>query len=102
MSDQAQSSRTPIIEEIRAQLRLLNLIAAFVVFTLLAVILRYLVEPLNEVLSFLPDISITLIIVIILILTVAGFIVWFSVSKKLWTKARHILLISSTKSWLEG
>ena len=83
MSDQAQSSRTPIIEEIRAQLRLLNLIAAFVVFTLLAVILRYLVEPLNEVLSFLPDISITLIIVIILILTVAGFIVWFSVSKKI-------------------
>ncbi|KPK46304.1 MAG: hypothetical protein AMK74_00665 [Nitrospira bacterium SM23_35] len=83
MSKQVKSAKPPIIEEIRAKLRLLNLVAAFVIFTLLAVILRYLFKPLNEVLDFLPDISITLIIVIILILTIAGFIVWRSVSKKI-------------------
>jgi HD superfamily phosphodiesterase/membrane protein implicated in regulation of membrane protease activity len=83
MSKQAKSDKTSIIEEIRAKLRFLNLIAAFIVLTLLAVILRYLFKPFSEALDFLPDISITLIIVIILILTIAGFIMWRTVSQKI-------------------
>jgi HD-GYP domain-containing protein (c-di-GMP phosphodiesterase class II) len=83
MSKQAESSRPSIIEEIRAKLRLLNLIAAFVVFILLAVIIRFLFKPVSEALDFLPDISITLIIVIVLILSIAGFIMWQALSKKI-------------------
>jgi len=83
MSKQAKSDKTSIIEEIRAKLRFLNLIAAFIVITLLAVILRYLFKPFSEALDFLPDISITLIIVIIIILTIAGFIMWRAVSRKI-------------------
>ena len=83
MSKQAKSDKTSIIEEIRAKLRFLNLIAAFIVITLLAVILRYLFKPFSEALDFLPDISITLIIVFILILTFAVFIMWRAVSRKI-------------------
>jgi HD-GYP domain-containing protein (c-di-GMP phosphodiesterase class II)/membrane protein implicated in regulation of membrane protease activity len=83
MSKQEESSRPSIIEEIRAKLRLLNLIAAFVVFILLAVIIRFLFKPVSEALDFLPDISITLIIVIVLILSIAGFIMWYALSKKI-------------------
>lgn len=83
MSKQAESPKPSIIEEIRAKLRLLNLIAAFVVFILLAVIFRYLFKPLSESLDFLPDISVTLIIAIILVLTIAGFVTWRALSKKI-------------------
>jgi len=83
MSKQANSDKIPIIEEIRTKLRFLNLIAAFIVLTLLAVILRYLFKPFSEALDFLPDISITLIIVIILILAVTGFVMWRTISQKI-------------------
>jgi HD-GYP domain-containing protein (c-di-GMP phosphodiesterase class II) len=83
MSRQGRSPKPSIIEEIRAKLRFLNLVAAFVVLMLLAVILRYLFEPLNEALAFLPDISVTFILIIVLIITVAGFIMWRALSKKI-------------------
>ena len=83
MPKQAKSTRPPIVEEIRAQLRFLNLLAAFIVLILLAVILRYLFKPLSEALDFLPDISITLILIIILVITIAGFIMWRALSKKI-------------------
>jgi putative methionine-R-sulfoxide reductase with GAF domain len=72
-----------IIVEIREKIRLLNAIAAFIVITLLAVILRYLFKPLTEVMDFLPDVSITLIIVIIIGLTIMGFYLWRLVSKQI-------------------
>jgi putative methionine-R-sulfoxide reductase with GAF domain len=72
-----------IITEIRERIRLLNGIAAFVVITLLAVILRYLVSPVSEVLSFLPDVSVTLIVIIVVALALIGFYMWAVVSKKL-------------------
>lgn len=71
------------ITEIKQKIRLLNIIAAFIVITLLAVILRYLYKPFSEVMWFLPDVSITLIIAIILVLTIIGFYMWRVVSKRI-------------------
>jgi len=75
--------RKSIITEIKERIRLLNGIAAFVVITLLAVILRYLVRPVSEVLSFLPDVSVTLIVIIVVALALIGFYMWAVVSRKL-------------------
>lgn len=72
-----------IIAEIKQRIRLLNAIAAFVVITLLAVILRYLVTPVSEALNFLPDVSVTLIVIIVVLLAVIGFYMWAVVSRKL-------------------
>jgi putative nucleotidyltransferase with HDIG domain len=72
-----------IITEIKQRIRLLNGIAAFIVITLLAVILRYLVRPVSEALSFLPDVSVTLIVVIVVALALMGFYMWAVVSRKL-------------------
>jgi HD-GYP domain-containing protein (c-di-GMP phosphodiesterase class II) len=83
MSRQVKSTRPPLIEEIRAKLRFLNLVAAFIVLILLAVILRYLFKPLGEAVAFLPDISITFILIIIVVITIAGFIMWHALSKKI-------------------
>jgi putative methionine-R-sulfoxide reductase with GAF domain len=83
MADKADSERKPFITEIKEKIRLLNSIAAFIVITLLAVILRYLFKPLSDILDFLPDISITLIIIIVVILTVIGFYMWTVVSHRI-------------------
>lgn len=72
-----------IIAEIKQRIRLLNGIAAFVVITLLAVILRYLVTPVSEALNFLPDVSVTLIVIIVIVLALIGFYMWAMVSRKL-------------------
>jgi len=77
------SGKKSILTEIKQKIRLLNAIAAFIVITLLAVILRYLFKPVSEVLDFLPDVSISLIIVIVLILTGIGFYMWRLVSKQI-------------------
>ena len=58
----ADTQKESIIIAIKQKIRLLNVIAAFIVVTLLAVIFRYLYKPAGDVLSFLPDISITLVI----------------------------------------
>jgi HD-GYP domain-containing protein (c-di-GMP phosphodiesterase class II) len=72
-----------IIVEIKQKIRLLNAIAAFIVITLLAVILRYLFKPVTEVMDFLPEVSITLIIVIVIGLAIMGFYLWRLVSKQI-------------------
>ena len=83
MAVKADKERRPFIAEIKEKIRLLNSIAAFIVVTLLAVILRYLFKPLSDVLDFLPDISITLIIIIVVILTIIGFYIWTVVSRRI-------------------
>jgi putative nucleotidyltransferase with HDIG domain len=72
-----------IITEIKQRIRLLNAIAAFIIITLLAVIFRYLFKPVSEVLDFLPDVSITLIIMIVLMLVGIGFYIWGMVSRQI-------------------
>ena len=83
MAGKEDKERKPFIAEIKEKIRLLNSIAAFIVVTLLAVILRYLFKPLSDFLDFLPDISITLIIIIVVILTITGFYIWMVVSRRI-------------------
>jgi HD-GYP domain-containing protein (c-di-GMP phosphodiesterase class II) len=83
MAVKEDKEQRPFISEIKEKIRLLNSIAAFIVITLLAVILRYLFKPLSDVLDFLPDISITLIIIIVVILAVIGFYMWTVVSHRI-------------------
>jgi putative methionine-R-sulfoxide reductase with GAF domain len=45
--------------------------------------LRYLFKPVGDVLDFLPDISITLIIAIVIVLTITGFYMWGLVSRRI-------------------
>jgi putative nucleotidyltransferase with HDIG domain len=65
-----------IITEIKKKIRLLNAVAGFIVITLLAVILRYLYKPFTEATDFLPDVSVTLIVYIVVGLTLIGFYLW--------------------------
>lgn len=83
MAEKTGSDRKTIITEIKQKIRLLNMIAAFVVITLLAVILRYLYKPVSEAVDFLPDISITLIIAIVIVLAITGFYMWGVVSGRI-------------------
>jgi putative methionine-R-sulfoxide reductase with GAF domain len=83
MADESNSVKKSIIDDIRQKIRLLNAIAAFIVVTLLAVILRYLYKPFTEATNFLPDVSVTLIIGIILFLTVIGFYMWAVVTRRI-------------------
>lgn len=59
-------------EEIRKTLRLLNLLIAFVILSLLFVIVRYLYSPFYHFLSFLPDTSMVLIVLLAVGLVVVG------------------------------
>jgi putative methionine-R-sulfoxide reductase with GAF domain len=72
-----------IITEIKQRIRLLNAIAAFIIFIFLAVILKYLFKPVSEVLDFLPDVSITIIILMVLGLAGIGFYMWGLVSRQI-------------------
>jgi GAF domain-containing protein len=83
MEGEHRGDKHSLIAEIKQKIRLLNIIAAFVVITLLAVIFRYLFKPLSEVLDFLPDISITLIIGIVVFLAILGFYMWAVVSRRI-------------------
>ncbi len=47
MGKELTSGKKSIITEIKQKIRLLNAIAAFIVITLLAVILRYLFKPVS-------------------------------------------------------
>ena len=56
-------------KEVKAKLGLLNALNTFVVFVLLAVILSYLYEPVGRAMSFLPELSVAVIILIATVLT---------------------------------
>ncbi len=59
-------------KEIRSKLGIVNALTTFVVFTLLAVIIRSLYEPVGQYLDFLPDLSVAVIILIVAILTLVS------------------------------
>jgi len=79
----ADTRKESIIIAIKQKIRLLNVIAAFIVVTLLAVIFRYLYKPAGDVLSFLPDISITLVIAFVVFLTIISFYMWSVVARQI-------------------
>lgn len=61
-----------VIHEIRKKSRLLNFVVAVVIVTLFAVIIKYLHHPVFSFLNFLPDVSVTLIVGIVFILSLLG------------------------------
>lgn len=76
------SGKKSIITEIKQKIRLFNTVTTFVIIVLLAIIVRYLFEPVSEALDFLPDISVTIIIVIVLCLTILGLYISRLVSRQ--------------------
>ncbi|MBM4136071.1 MAG: HD domain-containing protein [Nitrospira sp.] len=82
MEQESVAIEKTIITDIKKRIRLLQTTILFIIFTLLAVILRYLYKPANELLDFLPDISITIIIVICLGLAGLGFYILRTVSRQ--------------------
>jgi putative methionine-R-sulfoxide reductase with GAF domain len=59
--------------EIKAKLRLLSSLNGFVVITLFAFVISFMYEPISGFLDFLPDISIRVILIIVLLLMGVGF-----------------------------
>jgi hypothetical protein len=72
MSKEGRQDKNSAIQEIKNKIRLLNAVVTFVIVTLLAVIIRYLYEPVSSFLDFLPDISVTLILGIVFFLALLG------------------------------
>jgi putative methionine-R-sulfoxide reductase with GAF domain len=83
MEIESATEKKTIVTEIKQKIRLLNAIAAFIVFTLLAVILKYLYSPVSEYLDFIPEISISLIVSIVVVLAVVGSYMWRLVSNQI-------------------
>jgi putative methionine-R-sulfoxide reductase with GAF domain len=83
MQKESAEKKKSFITEIKKKIRVLNSIAAFIVVVLLAVILRYLFEPFSEFMNFLPDVSVTVIIGIVLVLAIVGFSMWRAVTKQI-------------------
>jgi hypothetical protein len=72
MAKEGRQDKNSAIQEIKNKIRLLNSVVTFVIVTLLAVIIRYLYEPVSSFLDFLPDISVTLILGIVFFLSLLG------------------------------
>lgn len=83
MGTKSTEDKETIIDEIKHKIRLLNAVGGFIVITLLAVILRYLYKPFSEAMDFLPEISITLIIIVAIGLTLISFYIWGWVSRQI-------------------
>ena len=83
MGTKPTEDKETIITEIKHKIRLLNAVGGFIVITLLAVILRYLYKPFSKAMDFLPEISITVIIIIAIILTLISFYIWGFVSRQI-------------------
>ncbi len=85
MENESGAAQRPIIADIRKNIRQLQAIAAFIFITLFAVILRYLYKPVSDRVAFIPEVSITLILIIILVLTSIGFYLLRTVSRRILT-----------------
>jgi putative methionine-R-sulfoxide reductase with GAF domain len=83
MAGEEKIRKKSIIAEVKQKIRLLNGIAVFIVLTLLAIILRYLYKPFGDVMDFLPDVSVTVIILIVVALSLIGFYIWRLVTKRI-------------------
>jgi len=72
MSEDKQKGKNPAIREISRKFRFSLSVVAFVIITLLAVILKYLDTPVSASLGFLPDVSVGMIVGMALFLSVIG------------------------------
>jgi putative methionine-R-sulfoxide reductase with GAF domain len=74
--------KNSLIQDISKKIRLSLSIITFVIITLFAVIVNYLLTPFSPYLHFIPDVSITLIISIVFILSVIGLYLSIRMSKQ--------------------
>ncbi len=72
MSGEELFDKNPALKEIQKKHRLLHIVITFVIVVLFAAVIRYSYEPVAEYLDFLPPISYSLIIGIVLILSIMG------------------------------
>lgn len=82
MSEDGSRNQNSAIQEISRKTRLSISVMTFVIVTLFAVIVRYLYHPSASALSFLPDISISLIVGITFFLSVIGLCLSIRMSKE--------------------
>jgi putative methionine-R-sulfoxide reductase with GAF domain/membrane protein implicated in regulation of membrane protease activity len=82
MAEEIGKGKNSLIHEISDKIRLSLSIIIFVIFTLFAVIIKYLFAPFSPYLSFIPDVSITLIIGIVFVLSVVGMYLSARMSKQ--------------------
>ncbi len=82
MAEETIKGKNSLIQEISKKIRLSLSIITFVIFTLFAVIVRYLFAPLSSYLAFIPDVSITLITGIAFFLSVVGLYLSIRMSKQ--------------------
>ncbi len=82
MSGDSRINQNSAIQEIGRKTRLSISVITFVIVTLFAVIVRYLYEPVSSTLSFLPDISIGLIVGITFFLSLIGLFLAIRMSKQ--------------------
>jgi len=82
MAEETIKGKNALIQEISNKIRLSLSIITFVIFTLFAVIARYLFAPLSSHLTFIPDVSITLITGIVFFLSVVGLYLSIRMSKQ--------------------
>jgi HD-GYP domain-containing protein (c-di-GMP phosphodiesterase class II) len=83
MAKETITEKSILIQEIRQKFRQLKAIVGFIVITLLLVIVRYLYEPISRYMDFLPIMSVSLILIIVLVLTLLGFYMLEMVSRKI-------------------
>lgn len=82
MSEDGRRNDNSAIQEISRKHRLSIAVMAFVIVTLLAVIVTYLFKPFSSALSFLPDLSIGLIVGITFLLAILGLCLSVRMSKQ--------------------
>lgn len=82
MADENRKDYSSAIQEISKKIRLSLSIITFVIITLFAVIVKYLYVPISSYLNFLPDISVTVIIVITFLLSLLGLYLSMMISRK--------------------
>lgn len=70
------------VHEIKKKFRLAFLVMSFVIITLFSVIIRYSLAPLRDYLSFIPDLSISLILGIVLVLTILGLFLSYRIAQQ--------------------
>lgn len=82
MAEESRKGLNSALLEIKKKFRLSLWIISFVIFTLFAVIVRYIYEPFSNYLKFLPDISIALIIGISFFLSLLGLYIFAVISRQ--------------------
>ncbi len=82
MSKMREDHSTAIISQIRRRILTVNAIVSVVILTLLIIFLRYAFPPIIPFISYLPDVSVSLVVAVIFFLSVVGLYLSIQLSKE--------------------